>query len=82
MQRHWLTRPESIRKLWTLFIAVLAATVGAELFIEHEAHFGIEVSFAFNAWFGFAACALLIVVAKLIGFVLKRPDSYYGQRHE
>lgn len=82
MQRHWLTRPETIKKLWRFFIAVLAATVAAEFFIEHEAYFGIDGSFGFNAWYGFAACAAMIVVAKLIGLVLKRPDTYYEERND
>ena len=83
MERHWLTRPETIRKLWAIFIAVLAATVLAELLIEHEAHFGIDGSFGFHAWYGFLACAALIVFAKLLGLLLKRPDTYYeGDRRE
>lgn len=82
MERHWLTRPETVRKLWVLFIAILAATVLAELFISHEAHFGIDGTFAFNAWYGFFACVALIVVAKLLGLVLKRPDTYYDERND
>lgn len=79
MDRHWLTRPGTVRKLWAIFIAVLVATVLAELFIEHESHFGIDGTFAFHAWFGFLACVVLIVVAKLLGLALKRPDTYYGE---
>lgn len=82
MQQHWLTRPETIRKLWRISIAVLAATVAAELFIEHEAYFGIDGTFGFNAWYGFAACAAMIVAAKLIGLALKRPDTYYEERDD
>ncbi|MBX9811141.1 MAG: hypothetical protein K2Y16_05950 [Burkholderiales bacterium] len=82
MQQHWLTRPDTIRKLWRVFIAVLAVTVAAEFFIEHEAHFGIDGAFGFNAWYGFTTCAAMIVVAKLIGLVLKRPDTYYGERDD
>ena len=82
MERHWLARPETIRKVWVLFTAVLAATVLAELFVEHDAEFGIEGTFAFNAWYGLIACAALILAAKLLGFLLKRPDNYYEARHD
>ena len=83
MEQHWLTRPETIRKLWVIFIAALAATVVAELFVTHEGHFGVEGTFAFHAWYGFVACAGLIVVARLLGVLLKRLDTYYeGERHE
>ena len=77
MEQHWLTRPETIRKLWRLFIAVLAAVVLAELLGPREAHFDVERLFGFYALFGFGACAVLIVVAKAIGVFLKRPDTYY-----
>lgn len=81
MKQHWLVRPETIRLLWKIFILVLAATVAAELFIDNKAYFGIDGVFAFNAWFGFAACAALIVFARLLGVFLKRPDTYYGDEH-
>lgn len=82
MQQHWLTRPETIRKLWWLLIAVLAATVAAEFFVDHEAYFGIDGTFGFSAWYGFATCAAMIVVAKIIGLALKRKETYYEERHD
>lgn len=77
MQEHWLMRPANIKTLWRVFIAILALTVAAEFFVEPEAHFGIDGVFGFNAWYGFLACAALILMAKLIGIALKRPDTYY-----
>ena len=82
MERHWLARPETIRKVWAVFIAVLAATVGAEFFVEHDADFGIDGTFAFYAWYGLIACVALIVIAKQLGFLLKRADNYYEERHD
>ena len=67
-----------IRGLWTGFIAVLALTVAAELFVDSHPHFDIERLFAFNALYGFLACAALILVAKVLGLLLKRRDDYYG----
>ncbi len=77
MERHWLTRPEAVRAVWRLFIAVLAAVVLAGAFVPEEAHFDAERLPGFYAWFGFLACAVLIVLAKAIGVLLKRPDTYY-----
>ncbi|HSD44462.1 MAG TPA: hypothetical protein VLD36_21690 [Burkholderiales bacterium] len=77
MSDHWLTRPRTIRRLWQAFIAILALTVVAELAIEAHPHFAAESLFGFNALYGFLACAALILVAKGIGLVLKRPDTYY-----
>lgn len=49
----------------------------AELLIETHPHFAVERLFGFNALYGFLACAALIVIAKVLGFVLKRRDTYY-----
>lgn len=64
--------------MWKLFLAILALTVLAELFVSHAAHFAVERLFGAYAVYGFVACAALILVAKGIGWFLKRPDSYYG----
>lgn len=79
MNKDWLERPRTIRMLWGVFIAILAATVGAELFVHPHGYFGIDGSFGFNAWYGFATCVAMIVVAKVLGMLLKRPDSYYDE---
>ena len=77
MSDHWLARPSSIRLLWRAFIAVLALTVAAELFLAHETHFPVERLFGFNALYGFLACAGMILFAKALGVLLKRRDDYY-----
>lgn len=75
---HWLVRPSTIRLLWVLFIAILALTVVPDFFIEHHAEFGMEGTFGFGAWFGFASCVVLVFGSKALGRFLKRRDSYYG----
>ena len=79
MDDHWLTRASTIRRLWVIFIIILAATVLADLFISHHPYFGFEGTFGFGAWFGFASCVAMIVFAKGLGVLLKRPDSYYDR---
>ncbi|QID18971.1 hypothetical protein G3580_15895 [Nitrogeniibacter mangrovi] len=76
---HWLVRPETIRKLWIAFIAILALTVVAEFFVHGHPHFGIDGWPAFSAWFGFGSCVIMVFGSKLIGMVLKRPDTYYDE---
>jgi hypothetical protein len=77
MSDHWLARPATIRLLWRVFIAVLALTVVAEFLVAHHPHFGIESVPAFGAWYGFLACAGMILFAKGLAIFLKRPDTYY-----
>jgi hypothetical protein len=65
--------------LWRLFLAVLALSVAAELFIQTHPHFAVERLFAFNALYGFLACAALILLAKGIGLLVKRKEDYYDE---
>ena len=77
MEDHWLARESTIKRLWIVFAVVLAAAVLTDLVIEHHPYFGLDGAFGFGAWFGFASCVALIVFAKALGGVLKRPDTYY-----
>ena len=79
MSEHWLTRASTIRRLWQLFIVILALTVLAEFAIEPHPHFAVERIFAGYAIYGFVACAALILVAKALGLLIKRPDTYYDE---
>lgn len=80
--KHWLDESRNIRLLWRLFLVVLALTVVAELVLTLHPHFAVESVFGFYAWFGFLSCAAMIGVAKAIGQLLKRTDTYYGREDD
>jgi hypothetical protein len=79
MKQPWLVRPGTIRLLWVIFLLVLALTVLASLFTEGHAVFRLEGSFAFYAWYGFLTCIGMVLIAKLLGRLLHRKDSYYDR---
>ncbi len=74
----WLYRPQNRRKLWWGFSLVLAATVLVQTVVDVHGHFGFDGIFGFNAGYGFLACAAMVIVAKLLGVLLKRPEGYYN----
>lgn len=76
-QDHWLVRTSTIKTLWIVFAIILVIVVLADLAVEHHPYFGIDGSFGFGAWFGFFSCVALVVFAKALGAILKRPDTYY-----
>ncbi len=76
---HWLDQPRNIKLLWRGFLVVLLLTVLAEFLVPMHPHFAVESIFGFNAWYGFLVCALMIVIAKGLALLLKRPDTYYGK---
>ena len=77
MKDHWLVRESTIKGLWAAFIVVLTLTVSADFWVEHHAVFGIDGSFGFGAWYGFLSCVVLVLIAKALATLLKRPDTYY-----
>ena len=74
---HPLTRPGTIRAIWIGFAVVLALTVAGDFLVHHHVVFGLEGSFGFHAWYGFLACVAMVLVARALGTLLKRPDDYY-----
>lgn len=79
---HPLTRPRTIRLLWWLFSAVLATTVLLQLVIYVKGYFTVDGWFGFGAVFGFICCVLMVLVAKVLGAVLKRPRDYYPEQRD
>jgi sterol desaturase/sphingolipid hydroxylase (fatty acid hydroxylase superfamily) len=78
-QDHWLARPATIKLLWKVFIAVLVMLVLAQAFIYVKGYFGVDGWFGFGAAFGFLSCLAMVLFAKALGYVLKRPEDYYGR---
>lgn len=79
-RHHWLDEPRNVKRLWRGFLALLVLSVLAELVVTLHPHFDVEALPAFHAAYGFLACAAMIVVAKAIGVLLKRPDTYYKDK--
>jgi hypothetical protein len=52
-------------------------TVVPDFFLKREPHFSVDYYFGFYALLGFIACAVSILVAKAVGFILKRKENYY-----
>tara|TARA_R110001592_G_scaffold240929_2_gene501270 strand:- start:99566 stop:99883 length:318 start_codon:yes stop_codon:yes gene_type:complete len=76
---HWLVRPATIRKLWYAFGAVLASIVLLQAVIPVKGYFGVDGWFGFGAVYGFVSCLLMVLVAKVLGVVLKRPQAYFSE---
>ena len=78
----WLARPSTIRLLWWVFSAVLVLTVAAQLIFKVKGYFGVDDWLGFGAVYGFLACLAMVLVAKLLGWVLKRPADYYREQQD
>lgn len=72
--------PKQLKVLWGLLILSLVLSVIAEFFVHPHGYFGVDGTFGFNAWFGFIACAAIVVISKALGYVLKRREGYYEEK--
>jgi hypothetical protein len=73
----WLIRPSTIRGLWWGGGILLVLLTLGDLVIHRHAPVELAATFGFASWFGFAACAAMVIVAKVLGAVLKRRDDHY-----
>ena len=48
--------------------------------ITPHPYFIIDSTFGFYAWYGFFSCALMVIVAKVLGLLVKRSDTYYSDK--
>ena len=60
-----------------MLYVVCGITLVPELFVKKESYFGIDLFFGFFAVLGFISCTVLILFAKVSGFILKKPENYY-----
>ena len=74
---HWLVRPRTVRGLWIGFSLILAALVLGDFLVHGHPGFGIDGTFGFYAWYGLGTCVAMVLFAKALGLILKRPDTYY-----
>ena len=79
---YWLARPSTIKLLWRIFIVVLVVLVLAQALIYVKGYFGVDGWFGFGAVFGFLSCLAMVLFAKGLGYVLKRPEDYYDRRRD
>jgi hypothetical protein len=74
---HWLDRSENVTKiyrtLWSIGIVLLLADM---VVLRHE-DLRIAEWFGFYGFYGFVACVALVLAAKLLRRVVKRPENYY-----
>jgi hypothetical protein len=70
-------KEEYRKKLWRIFLIMLAVTVIADFFVERHPEFSWQVP-GFAAFYGFISCIFIIVFSKWIGhkWLMKEEDYY------
>jgi len=74
---YWLDRKENVTKVyWAIWVVCGVLLLIDPLIHKHEA-FGFAEWFGFFGFFGFVACVGLVLTAKALRKILKRPEDYY-----
>jgi len=76
-RRYWLDRKENVDKVYWGVWALCALSILAEPFVHKHGDFSFENWFGFHGWYGFVACVVLVLAAKALRVILKRPEDYY-----
>ena len=73
----YFDKPAVKRRLWILLYVVCALSIVPDIFVDRHPHFGFDGFIGFYAILGFVSCAILILLSKLIGRILKVKEDYY-----
>ena len=78
-RQHLFDKPENVRRLLRTLYLACALLLAADLFVHRHAEHGWESLWGFYAVYGFAACVLLVLLAKQLRKLLKRGEDYYDR---
>ncbi|KAA3627198.1 MAG: hypothetical protein DWQ09_12735 [Proteobacteria bacterium] len=78
-RKWWLDEPRNRDKLYYALWAVCVLIIIPDLFYDKHTYHEFEAWFGFYAIFGFVACVALILLAKQLRKLLKRPEDYYDR---
>jgi len=76
----WFEKRGNVRMLIGALVVACIGLAVADLFYENDhAHFPIEKSFAFQAWFGFVVFVVIVFLGIALRPIIKRDEDYYDR---
>lgn len=79
-RERWLDRKQNIDKVYWGVWSLCALLLLVEPLMHKHGEFSFEDWFGFHAGFGFVACIGLVLAAKMLRVILRRPEDYYDRR--
>lgn len=78
-KKHLFDNPRNVERLLKGFYAICILLVIADFIIHRHTTMVWEKIPAFYAIYGFTACVVLVIVAKLMRKVVMRKENYYDE---
>jgi len=76
-RKRWLDDPQNVTRLYRGAWGLGLLLVVLDWVVERHEDLHAAAAFAFYALYGFVACVILVLAAKALRRVLKRPEDYY-----
>lgn len=76
---YWLDRSENVTKLFYGLCTLGLVLALADLVVHRHDVVDFAGWFGFYAAYGFVSCVALVLTAKALRIVLKRPEDYYDR---
>lgn len=76
-RKYWLDEPRNVDKVVWAIYAICGLLLVIDPFVHKHGPFAIEHWFGFYGIYGFVACVGLVLAAKELRRILKRPEDYY-----
>ena len=76
-QQHLFDKPENIRRLLRILYLACALLLALDLIIHRHVIHAWESMWGFYGFYGFMACIGLVLTARQLRKILKRPEDYY-----
>ena len=76
----WFTKTENSNKICLALVSLCLALFLADFTYDKHGHFNIEEIPGFYGVYGFFMFTTLILVAKALRTIIKRPENYYGDK--
>lgn len=73
-------KPSNVKIILNVFYALCVILVALDFVVHRHIYLDFEEIPAFYAIYGFIACVVLVVLAKLMRLVLMRGEHYYDER--
>ena len=76
---HLFDNPRNVDRLLRIFYAICIVLVITDFIVHRHTEMGWEKIPAFYAGYGFIACVVLVLLAKLMRKVVMRREDYYDE---
>jgi hypothetical protein len=76
-RKYWLDVPGNVTKLYRGLWVVGLLLVALDFVLHRHDDLGFAATYGFYAFYGFVACVSLVLAAKVLRRLVKRPEDYY-----